>query len=149
MGRRGPAPRPTHLTLLLGNPGHRVLPVGEPEPAHKMPRRPALLVGEAKAEWDRQAPRLFAMKVLTEVDSAVMALYCVNWSRWVAAEAAVERSLDATGRLNRMRVLVAMKYATALLQAAGSLGLTPSARARIQLGQESEPYEPDSEGILS
>lgn len=148
MGRRGPAPRPTQLTVLYGNPGHRTLPVGEPEPAHKMPRRPALLTGEALAEWNRQAPRLFAMKVITEVDSAVMALYCVNWSRWVAAEAAVERSLDATGRLNRMRVLVAMKYATALLQAAGQLGLTPSARARIQL-REAELYEPDSEGVLS
>ncbi len=148
VGRRGPAPRPTKLTVLYGNPGHRALPVGEPEPAHKMPYRPSLLTGEALAEWNRQVPRLFAMRVLTEVDTAITALYCQSWSNWVAAEASSQRSLVATGRFNRMKVLVAQKFATALLQSAGQLGLTPSARARIQL-QESELYEPDMEGILS
>ena len=127
---------------------HRALPIGEPEPRHAMPHRPSGLTGEALAEWNRQAPRLFQMRVLTEVDGAVLALYCQSWSRWTAAEASVQRSLEATGRFNRMKVLVAQKYATALLQAAGQLGMTPSARARIQL-RESDLDESFSDGILS
>ncbi len=131
MGRRGPAPKPTVLRVLEGRVQHRPLPVGEPMPRLVMPRRPAVLTGEARAEWDRQASKLHAMGVLTEVDGSVLTMYCQSWKRWLQAEAAVERSLEATGRLNRLRVLVAHRYASQVLQLAGQLGLTPSARTRM------------------
>ena len=147
LGRRGPAPKPTALRVLEGNPSHRPLPKNEPKPMRAMPRRPALLTGEARLEWERQAPRLFRLGVLTEVDGSVLTLYCQNFKRWLQAEAAVEKTLEATGRLNRMRVLIAHRYGQAVLQLAGQLGLSPSARARMSTVDRDDVD--DFAGILS
>lgn len=151
MGRRGPSPRPTALRVLEGSGGrtlaHRPLPVGEPMPQRVMPRRPAVLTGEARLEWERQAPRLFRMGVLTEVDGTALTLYCQAYKRWLQAEDGVEKALMATGRLSRLRVLVAHRYAQQLLQLAGHLGLSPAARARITLGDGG--VDDDLDGILS
>lgn len=147
MGRRGPAPEPTALRVLHGNPSRRPLPLDSPQPRHVMPRRPEMLTGEARAEWDRQAPRLFALGVLTEVDGTVLTMYCQNYKRWLQAEADVERSLTATGRLSRLRTVTAHRYAQAVQQLGDKLGLNPSARTRIFAGDRNEAFADD--GVLS
>ena len=113
-----------------------------------MPPRPAMLTGEARAEWDRQAPRLFALGVLTEIDGTVLTMYCQNFKRWLQAESDVERSLTATGRLSRLRTVTAHRYGQAVQQLADKLGLSPSARIRLQHGDRDDDFD-DGAGVLS
>jgi phage terminase small subunit len=82
MGRRGPAPKPTALKLLQGNPGKRAINGREPKPKTGMPRCPDWLDEEAKACWKRIVPQLNGMGVLTLIDADALANYCDTWSRW-------------------------------------------------------------------
>src|SRR5688500_3869820 len=74
----GPAPKPTALKILHGNPGKRKLNDQEPQPSvgAKPPAyimaRPALL-----AEWNRHAPRLTRLGLLTEIDDDALAMICI------------------------------------------------------------------------
>lgn len=77
MGRRGPAPKPTELKRLQGNPGKRRLNDSEPRPVATLPRCPSHLTGEAKAEWRRVARGLYEAGLLTQVDRAAKQL---GWS---------------------------------------------------------------------
>lgn len=151
MGRRGPAPRPTALRVLEGSGGrtlaHRPLPKGEPMPQRMTPRCPASLTGEARAFFQREAPRLFRLGLLTELDDAEFVLLAKSYQRWEQAEAAVERSLEATGRLSRLRVVVAVRYAAQFRQLASDFGMSPAARARLSL--DDRDGADDLDGILS
>jgi phage terminase small subunit len=71
------------------------------------------------------------MGVLTEVDGGSLAMYCRCYARWLQAESEVQRFLEATGRFDRLRVLVALRYLAAVRQLAGELGLSPAARTRL------------------
>lgn len=73
MGQRGPAPKPTALKRLQGNPGKRALNESEPRPAATLPRCPSHLQGEARAEWRRVARALHESGLLTQVDRAALA----------------------------------------------------------------------------
>ena len=68
MGLRGPAPKPTTIKRLEGNPGKRKLNDGEPSPRLGAPECPDHLDDVARKEWDRLTSILVAMKVLTEAD---------------------------------------------------------------------------------
>ena len=72
MGRRGPAPKPTALKRLQGNPGKRALNDSEPRPTATMPRCPTHLQGEARAEWRRVARGLHDAGLLTQIDRAAL-----------------------------------------------------------------------------
>ena len=82
----GRKPLPTNIKLLRGNPGKRPLNEREPEPKAKLPRAPEHLNDEAKREWRRMAHTLYDLGLLTEIDRAALAAYCVAWGRWVEAE---------------------------------------------------------------
>jgi len=150
MGLRGPPPKPTELKLLQGNAGHRPINGGEPKPDKKAPPCPLYIREDpaAKKEWRRLVPILLRMKVLTEADSTVLASLCLTHSHLL-------RSLDAMRKFNLLdektgiagMVLktktgyLAMNqiYANVTnaidqeLKLCRELGLTPSARTRIQM----------------
>ena len=86
MGRRGPAPKPTELKRLEGNPGKRALNTLELRYAAKAPPCPKHLTGEARKEWRRISRELLAANLLQVVDRAALAAYCQAWARWVDAE---------------------------------------------------------------
>ena len=86
-GRR---PKPTALKALQGNPGKRPLNRHEPQPGG-LPKCPKHLDGQARKEWKRISRELIACGLLTEVDRAALAAYCVAWSRWIDAEANVRK----------------------------------------------------------
>ncbi len=83
MGERGPAPKPTALKVLQGNPGKRALPKGEPRPpAPSPPPAPRWLGEEARREWRRVARALHGAGLLTEADHDALALYCETFASW-------------------------------------------------------------------
>lgn len=138
MAGRGPAPKPTPLKVLAGNPGHQKLNRSEPKPRPVAPRCPAWLDKEAKKEWRRVAPELERLGLLTVVDMAALAGYCQSFSTWkTAAEAIAEKGLTyeaANGNIRqRPEVVIANKALAEVRQFCQQFGLTPSARSRMML----------------
>ena len=144
MGKRGPAPKPTALKRLQGNPGKRALNVSEPRPTATMPRCPTHLQGEARAEWRRVARGLHDAGLLTQIDRAALAVYCQAWGRWVKAEAQVARHGEvvktAAGNVMQNPYLsIANRAMKQMREMARELGMTPSARSQIKVVPPDEP----------
>ena len=158
MGRRGPAPKPTRLRIIEGNPSRRPLNHDEPKPKPIAPKCPAWLDKEAKREWKRVAPELEALGLLTVVDGATLAGYCQAYSRWLQAEQAISTHFKATGKLtygytnkngstNELaipEIAIAQKYLALVKAFCAEFGLTPSSRSRMSVRRteaEDDPME--------
>lgn len=145
MSNKGPKPKPTHLRLVLGNPGHRPLNLDEPKPKAKLLSAPPELGVDAKREWVRMAAELYNLGLLTGLDRAALSAYCTCYGRWITAERALARqaALDPSTEALMVRtkkgnviqnplVGTANKAMAAMVQYAAEFGMTPSARSRIK-----------------
>ena len=149
MGLRGPAPKPTKMRILEGNPARRPLPENEPQPENKMPTCPAHLNAEAKREWRRMGRELHRIGLLTMVDRAAFAAYCQHWARWVEAEQHLQKdeiklvyqSANGMWRQNPW-IAVANEAMKGMHTFLGEFGMTPSARTRIQVTQPEKVENP-------
>jgi phage terminase small subunit len=103
MGERGPAPKPTALVLLEGNPGKRPINHAEPKPRLKTPCCPEHLDAEAKTEWKRLVRILRHMKLLTEADYISLANLCQAYSTMVKASC-TKRNPDPSSRARCFRL---------------------------------------------
>ena len=145
---RGRKPKPTYLKLITGNPGRRRLPANEVQPAPACPPPPEHLCFEAKAEWQRVSPELFALRLLTRLDTAVLGAYCQSYAMWVQATDAINaiartdpRTKGLIAKINghpqqSPLVFIANKAASDMARYAAEFGMTPSARARLSGGIE-------------
>ena len=140
MGERGPAPKPTALKVLQGNPGKRALPKGEPRPAAgKVPTAPRWLAEEAKREWRRLAGRLWRVGLLTEVDGIGLGMLCEAFAQYCEAKRMVEEegmlARSDKGNLYQHPAVGLMTSARGdVFRWAREFGMTPSSRSRIDLG---------------
>jgi P27 family predicted phage terminase small subunit len=146
MGRRGPAPRPTALRLLEGNASKRAIRE-EVQPSLVVPECPAWLDDEGRAEWERVAPELERMGLLTAIDGAALTGYCQAWATMRKAQQALDDHgltfMTDTGYVQqRPEVSIAMKSWQLLKAFAAEFGLTPSARARIAPPRREEEVDP-------
>lgn len=133
-GRR---PKPTEMKRLAGNPGKRQLNEREPAPRAMLPVCPAHVQGEARKEWRRMGRQLIDLGVMTSVDKAGLAAYCVAYARWVEAELQVTKLgtvvKTANGNLIQNPYLaVANRAMEQMTKMAGEFGMTPSSRSRVQ-----------------
>lgn len=151
MGRRGPAPQPTAMKKLRGNPGKRALNSAEPKPDSRMPDPPQWLIDMGKDSpawqlWQTLAPQLHQMGVLTLVDGGSFSRYCQIYDEW---RRAVEK-YDADGRyyetesgaiMTHPAVHLANKLSEQMLRLEQQFGLTPSARSNIKVdaGEGEDP----------
>lgn len=147
MGARGPAPKPTVLKVITGNPGKRPLPKNEPKPAPVAPPCPSWLNPTARAEWKRVAPELEKLGLLTRIDMAALASYCVAYSDLVAARREIDghgfsmEIVTEKGGLyyqQRPEVSIANKAMALIKGFCQEFGLTPSARGRMSVPQRPE-----------
>src|SRR5581483_7260694 len=90
MGRRGPPPTPTKILELRGSWRAKERP-GEPQPPPGAPPMPEWLSEEARAEWQRMAPELEALGLLSVLDRAALAAYCQAYAELVEATALLNR----------------------------------------------------------
>lgn len=153
MGRRGPAPKPTALRVLEGNPSHRPLPSGEPKPLKGRPKCPSWLSREAKRTWRELVPQLEAMGLLTRADGHLLAIYCETWAEYRAAveylrEYGTVYDAGHRGVIARPEVGVAQKARVLLRQYAQEFGLTPSARGRLVV-PKSQAEDAELEALLN
>lgn len=148
MGRRGPAPTPTALKRLKGNPGKRTLNRNEPRYAATAPPCPKHLTAEARREWRRIVRELLAANLLQVVDRAALAAYCQAWARWVDAELAMQTDgfhMVATTGNGYEYVSPWFQVSTQALKQMKTFlvefGLTPASRTRIQAPEQAEHDE--------
>jgi len=146
MATRGTKPTPTNLRLLHGNAGKRALPKHEPKPKERTPRCPSWLSDAAKAEWAYIVPKLAKLKVITELDRAILVSYCTAFGRFRSVEAQlagepevmrIVTDRDDDGKPTKWYVTqnpllsVANKARKQMHDSLAELGLSPSSRTRI------------------
>lgn len=141
MAPRGPKPEPASVKRAKGNSGRRRIgddPVVSATPVLKVPA-PAWLKGEPKKVWDRIAPKLVAMKLLTPTDVDTFGRYCVNFARWLKMQKIMEKegetyeSESAHGKLKRAHpaFMIADRLDRKLESSEDRFGLNPADRQRI------------------
>jgi len=132
----GPAPIPTKLKILHGNPGKRALNKNEPDPEVKIPDPPGFLCDEALDEWNRVAPELERLELLSEIDMAMLASYCQAYKRWYDAEVKLKETGDSYINDNGVVVVnplvyVAIKASVQMHKFASEFGMSPSSRSKV------------------
>lgn len=147
MGKRGPAPKPSALKVLAGNPGGRRLPAEpEPSPLLQVPPPPVWLDTEAKREWKRVGQELLGLGLLTSLDVVAFAGYCQAFGAYVKANRMLRREgmvIEVNGVKQRnLWAKVAADAFDQMQKGLAQFGLTPSARVRMnpeeKAGEEDE-----------
>lgn len=145
MGRRGPAPKPTSLRVLEGNPGKRPLPAGEPKPRVGVGECPGWLSDVAKGKWAELVPELERLGLLTVIDGDALASYCETYAEWRRSVEFLRENgtvyESARGLIARPEVGISQRARTLMRQYAQEFGLTPS--ARVRLGTTNKQQESD------
>jgi P27 family predicted phage terminase small subunit len=138
MGLRGPAPKPTAIKRLEGNPGKRRLNEAEPKPEMGVPECPDYLDDVAQKEWGRLSAILIAMKVLTKADYIALANLCQAYSTLMNAQ----RQMNKTGILYKSKsgyiqqsplLGIIHTQTTIVNNLLREFGLTPSSRTRVAI----------------
>lgn len=144
---RGRKPKPTHLKLITGNPGHQTLREDAIRPAIAFPMPPAFLSDEAKVEWGRIGSELYALELLTSIDTAALAAYCQAFAIWKSSVEALN-AMAAHDQLTKGLMIKTTngnaiqnpivgtinKAAADMVRYATEFGMTPSARSRLTAG---------------
>ena len=152
----GRKPKPTIIRQLTGNPGHRPINMDEPQPENGAPACPDWLNEIARDEWYTITPELERLKLITKVDGAALASYCVAYSRLVEAEGCINRlgMLIEIPILDRHQELVGHKAVKnpACTQAFAAqkemraclalFGMNPSDRSRLKVGSGEKTLSP-------
>lgn len=146
MGKRGPKNLPVKLRVLEGNKSRKQIgDVIDPKLPPDMPSPPAFLNDYAVREWNRIAPQLYEMGILTDVDRGALSACCQAWGRWMEAEerlAQLAKTDKESGGLT-LKTAAGNTIMNPLLTTANAamrdyirfmaeFGMSPSARARIQ-----------------
>lgn len=152
MGKRGPAPTPTPLKVLRGNPGKRAINKNEPKPKPVAPKPPSWLDQEAKKIWRKLAPKLESIGCLTEVDWPDFAALCSAIARFKVAQTVLkEKGLvmvierynkegEVVGEYEQQRpeVSIVHKNSELIAKLSAKFGLSPADRVSLSVQQETE-----------
>ena len=145
MGARGPAPQPTLLKYIRGNPGKRPLNDHEPIPDDAAEVQcPEWLTGDARDKWHKVYPVLRGMRMLTVADEATLARYCALWAEWKRhydfskqPGGDIYTLMDADGNVRYMsptaQTSLMIKLTPLLLRMEQEFGLTPSSRSQVTI----------------
>ena len=138
-----PRPRkPTVVRLLQGGRNKQRLNPDEPKPAGKA-IAPTWLSPEALLHWNRLAPILERMRVLTEADVDALMLYCRECQVYSDAEKMIRRDgitmETEQGLKKHPAVTVLHEAATHMRNLMASFGMTPSSRASVDKLEERAP----------
>lgn len=139
MGVRGPAPEPTALKVLKGGKGNlpSVQITDAIHPLVEIPECPRHLGKIARAEWYRLTPQLQELRIISQMDMAALAAYCLNYERHVTAEIKLKKlGFDAcidTTPSGYKQISVLLQISNRSLEIMhklmGEFGMTPSSRS--------------------
>ena len=153
MGQRGPSPKPSSLKKLHGTFRPDRAPENEATPqlaTGNQLKAPDWLSEGATQKWDELALRLHNLGLLTEVDLDTFALYCVTWANWREAEEEIRSEGPTTTAQSGYQAVSphitrAKTHLSELIKLSGLLGLSPSARTRIEVS----PPNGEGKGLLA
>lgn len=142
-GKPGPAPTPSNVVELRGNPGKRKR-VEEPKPDPVVDLEPPDwldLSSDAEKAWRWLAPRCSKMGALTEADIVSFGMMCEEWALWRAAirpmrkgrgYALITKDRTHGGEPRRHPgSMLARQHGQGFLALASRFGLTPSDRVGL------------------
>ena len=153
---RGRRPKPTRLRIVDTDNGEHAGGLDVVIPPD-MPQPPEFLHPYAIEEWARQAPTLYALGVLTDVDQMALAGWCQCVGRWRLAEELLKADMkkakakdgggfvsttDKGNQVQSVLLTVANSAMRDMLRYAAEFGMTPSARARIEGTGNAEAVDP-------
>ena len=152
MGLRAPAPKPTSIKRLEGNPGERKLNELEPPPKVGVPECPDYLDEVARREWDRLTAILVSMKVLTEADYIALANLCQAYSTLMNAQKQMNKTgilyKSKSGYIQQSPLLGIIHTQTTIVNnLLREFGLTPSSRTRVAI-VDTTPKRPNPFAML-
>ena len=150
MGKRGPAPEPSILKYIRGNPSKETLNTAEPTP-ELVPQDfppPKILDGKAADVWNDTVPKLARMRVLTEADVPTLTRYCIETALYLVCYEKVklggeeytilEPDPNRTDGKLRIKYTQVAPWATqmhrhhaAMLRIEQEFGMTPSSRSQV------------------
>jgi len=145
-GPRGPAPQPTALKMLRGNPGKQKLNKREPVPRRARIMTPGYLTVPEREIFARLRRELTSMDppILTVADVDMLAMLSKNLALTIKADIKMQTGI-VVGK-NRMDISPWMKIKREAEKAAmGQLahfGLSPSSRSRLQVGSDGKGLQP-------
>ena len=119
----------------------------EPLPRHRPPSMPKGLDPVARAAWTHVVREMGTSGLITAADSHILRLYCETWSRFRAAAAMYTAPLiNDHGHLTKNPLhQVVRDDSDLVLRLARELGLSPAARASLQLGPGAELPDIDAD----
>lgn len=134
---RGRKPKPSHLKLVTGNPGRRPMN-NEPVIPPALPDAPGWITGTALDEWNRIAPLLAAVGLLTHLDRTAIGCYCLHVGHLLSAQEMLARDgMTVTSPTGIERPsphwYIAAKATAMVLQWGSEFGLSPSSRGRLNV----------------
>lgn len=150
MGKRGPAPEPSILKYIRGNPSKETLNTAEPTPA-LVPQNfppPKTLDAKAVEVWNEMVPKLARMRVLTEADVPTLTRYCIEAVLYlacyekvrIAGEEYTHWELDPNRTDGKLRIKYTQvapwatqmhRHHAAMLRIEQEFGMTPSSRSQV------------------
>jgi len=134
--------KPTNLKILQGSFRKDRSKPGEPKPAILADLRPpAWMDRHAKTFWRKQAPKLVAMGILTEIDTDLLAVAAETYSTWRKATD-LFRNMSPDHEHYRTVRVEREHAATELRRMLGEFGMTPASRSRVSGTSQSETKDP-------
>lgn len=147
----GRKPKPTHLKLVEGLPGHRKPNKREPKPKRAIPSPPAHLPPAALVHWGYFSALFDGMGVLTGPDAPALERLCCLYQETIELQAVLEKE----GRYYETRnkageIMIRPHPAAAQLADAdrrfhsylNDFGGSPSARVRVQTDKPDAHEDP-------
>lgn len=127
---------------------------GSGKPQFAAPHCPDHLSKSARAEWDRIIKLLVEYKLVTDIDTASLALYCVSYGRWQDSEKKIEE-LKAKGKgdliitspngypIRNPWLDIANRSMEDCHRYLQQFGLSPAARTRVAPGVQGDLFGND------
>ena len=145
MGKRGPAPKPTKLKVLEGNPGKRPLNQNEPEFKEADFTCPDNINEYGQQAWDHLYPVLSEKGLLTQADRIMFEQLCYWYGIFRKCHDDLEANgsdyyerYDENGYLSyaaqHPAAIRQREASNKLITLSGHFGLSPSGRSSIGLG---------------
>jgi P27 family predicted phage terminase small subunit len=117
------------------------------------PDCPPELGAVARAEWHRLVPQLARLNLITHLDRAQLAIYCVAYAQWIEAAEFIQKfgSMVKTPSgfpVQSPYVAILNRQADTMIRIASEFGFTPASRAKL-IPERTKNYWPDQDGNLN
>ncbi len=158
----GPAPTPSYLKILNGNPGKRPINENEPQPERKLPPCPDYLSETAKKRWMELGNHLLELGVMTVIDGDALANIC-SLHAWIVrleteietdkADVQLKHTIDAAGNeflemKSNPRVNLLKDFYKLHRGYLSDFGMTPASRSKIGVIVKTDIKSKKKKGIM-